>query len=149
MILFYLYPLKFLAQIVINWGILYNYFGIEFDVGFEGDVDTFNLFIIYGIGLFSIFFILALMYLHAYQNRKILNLDKQELEVTTKTILANIIACLVSAVSILLSVIKIPPWSEYGHIQGWIYIFTYPLILIAFFIKDKFYPSEFIAPNKS
>ena len=89
------------------------------------------------------------MYLHAYQNRKILKLDKQELEVTTKTILANIIACLVAAVSILLSVIKIPPWSEYGHIQGWIYIFTYPLILIVFFIKDKFYPSEFIAQNKS
>jgi len=149
MILFYIYPLKFLAQILINWGILHNYFGIEFDVGFAGKVDAFNLFIIYGIGLFSIFFILALMYLHAYQNRKILNLDKQELEVTTKTILANIIACLVSAVSILLSVIKIPPWSEYGHIQGWIYIFTYPLILIAMFIKDKFYPSEFIAQNKS
>ena len=61
----------------------------------------------------------------------------------------KLLISLVSAVSILLSVIKIPPWSEYGHIQGWIYIFTYPLILIAFFIKDKFYPSEFIAPNKS
>ena len=139
MILFYIYPLKFLAQILINWGILHNIFDIEFDIGHSGEVDALNLFIVYGIGLFSIFLTLALMYLHAYQKRNILNLDKQELEVTTRTILAHIIACLVAAFSILLSVLKIQPLSEFGYIQGWIYILTYPFILIAFAIRDRYY----------
>ncbi len=151
MVLFYIYPLKFMAQIVINWGFLRNIFGIEFDVGFEGYVDPFNLFIIFGIGMFTIWFTLGLMYLHAYQKRKILNLDKKELEITTKTILANVIMCLFAIVSMLLSILEVPLLSEWelAYIQGWIYFFIYPLIRIAFYIKDRFYPSELITSKKS
>jgi len=151
MVLFYIYPLKFMAQIVINFLLLKNSFGIEFDIGFEGYVDPFNLFIIFGIGMFTIWFTLGLMYLHAYQKRKILNLDKKELEITTKTILANVIICLFAIVSMLLSILEVPLLSEWelAYIQGWIYFFIYPLIRIAFYIKDRFYPSELITSKKS
>jgi len=151
MVLFYIYPLKFMAQIVINWGFLRNIFGIEFDIGFEGYVDPFNLFIIFGIGMFTIWFTLGLMYLHAYQKRTILNLDKRELEITTKTILADMIVCSFAVVSVLLSILKIPAWSEweFAYIQGWMYCFIAPVIFIAFYIKNRFYPSELIASQKS
>ena len=74
-VLFYIYPLKFMAQIVINMMILKNSFGIDFDIGFSGEIDTYHLFIIYGGGFFFIWLILGLMYLHAYNKRKILELD--------------------------------------------------------------------------
>ena len=52
LVLFYIYPLKFMAQIVINGELLRNSFGIEFDVGFDGGFDYYNLFVIYGMGVF-------------------------------------------------------------------------------------------------
>ena len=69
-VLFYIYPLKFMAQIIINMMILKNSFGVEFDVGFVGKVDASHLFIVYGMGAFFIWFILGLMYLHAYTKRE-------------------------------------------------------------------------------
>ena len=150
-VLFYIYPLKFMAQILINYGLLRNYFGIEFDVGFEGNVNPFSLHIILGIGMFLVWFSNGLMYLHAYQKRTILNLDKRELEITTKTILADMIVCSFAVVSMLLSILKIPAWSEweFAYIQGWMYCFIAPVIFIAFYIKNRFYPSELIASQKS
>ena len=47
-----------MAQIVINMMILKNSFGIDFDIGFSGEIDTYHLFIIYGAGVFFIWLIL-------------------------------------------------------------------------------------------
>ncbi len=38
---------------------------------------------------------------------------------------------------------------ELGYIQAWMHIFIFPLILIVFFIKDKYSPSELIAQKKA
>jgi len=133
LVLFYIYPLKFMAQIIINGGLLKTGFGIEFDIGYDGGFDYYNLFIIYGMGIFGIWMILGLMYLHAYNKRTTLNLDEQELEITTNAILANIIVSLVAAFSIGLSIFKVSDWS------GWIYFLISPLIFIGIFIKEKYY----------
>ena len=133
MVLFYIYPLKFMAQIVINFLLLKNSFGIEFDIGFEGNVDMNSLFIIYGMGIFLIWFVLGLMYLHAYNKRKILELDEKELEITTGNILANFIVCLVALFSVLLAFYKIDYW------PGWVYFLITPLIFFSFFIKEKYF----------
>ena len=47
LVLFYIYPLKFLAQILINFGVLHSGFGIDMNVGFIGGFDYYNIFIIY------------------------------------------------------------------------------------------------------
>jgi len=88
-VLFFIYPLKFMAQIIINTMILKNGFGVEFDVGYVGIVDVSHLFLVYGIGGFFIWFILGLMYLHAYNKREVLELDNNELLITTNSIVAN------------------------------------------------------------
>ena len=92
-VLFFIYPLKFLAQVLINCGVMHKGFGVEFDVGFSGVIDPHSLFIIYGFGGFLIWFTIILMYIHAYRKRDILELDNKELEITKDVILANSVVC--------------------------------------------------------
>ena len=132
-VLYYIYPLKFMAQIIINMMILKNSFGIDFDIGFSGDIDAYHLFIIYGAGVFFIWLILGLMYLHAYNKKKVLELDNNELEITTNAIVANFIVSFVAAVSIMLTIL------DMGYLSGWIYFTISPLIFIAIFIKEKYF----------
>ena len=131
LVLFFIYPLKFLAQVLINWGILNRGFGIDFNIGFSGGFEYYDIFIIYGLGGFSIWFVIILMYLHAYNMREILDLDNNELEITRDTILANSIVCLVILISIILAIFEVGNW------PGLIYLFITPLIFLVFYIQDK------------
>ena len=131
MVLFFIYPLKFLAQVLINFGVLHQGFGINFDIGFTGGFDYYNIFIIYGVGGFAIWFTIILMYLHAYSKRNILELDKNELEITKDTILANLIVCFIILCSIILA------FNEASHWPGMIYLFITLLIFLVFFIRNK------------
>jgi len=132
-VLFYIYPLKFMAQIVINFMILKNSFGIDFDVGFSGNIDAIHLFIVYGAGVFFIWLILGLMYLHAYNKRNILELDNNELQITTDAIVANFIVSFVAAASIMLIIV------DMGYLSGWIYFAITPLIYLGIWFKEKYY----------
>ena len=131
LVLFFIYPLKFLAQVLINWGILNRGFGIDFNIGFSGGFEYYDIFIIYGLGGFAIWFVIILMYLHAYNMREILDLDNNELEITRDTILANSIVCLVILISIILAIFEVGNW------PGLIYLFITPLIFLVFYIQDK------------
>ena len=131
LVLFFIYPLKFLAQVLINLGILNRGFGIDFNIGFSGGFEYYDIFIIYGLGGFAIWFVIILMYLHAYNMREILDLDSNELEITKGTILANSIVCLVILISIILAIFEV------GHWPGLIYLFITPLIFLAFHLQDK------------
>ena len=132
-VLFYIYPLKFMAQIIINMMILKNGFGVEFDVGYVGNVDVSHLFLVYGAGVFFIWFILGLMYLHAYNKREVLELDNNELLITTNSIVANFIVSIIAIISIILVIIKME------YLAAWIYCSIWPLISIAIFIKEKYF----------
>ena len=132
-VLFYIYPLKFMAQIVINLLILKNSFGIDFDVGFSGNIDINHLFIVYGAGVFFIWLILGLMYLQAYKKRNILELDNNELQITTDAIVANFIVSFVAAASIMLTIV------DMGYLSGWIYFAITPLIFLGIWFKEKYF----------
>ena len=133
LVLFFIYPLKFLAQVLINLGILNRGFGIDFNIGFSGGFEYYDIFIIYGLGGFAIWFVIILMYLHAYNKREILELDNKELEITRDKILADSIACLVMLSSIILAIFKVGDW------PGLIYLFITPLIFLAFYVRDKIF----------
>tara|TARA_B110000438_G_scaffold285394_1_gene315442 strand:- start:484 stop:864 length:381 start_codon:yes stop_codon:yes gene_type:complete len=122
-----------MAQIIINTMILKNGFGVEFDVGYVGNVDGPHLFLVYGVGVFFIWLILGLMYFHAYNKRDILELDKNELSITTNSIIANFIVSFVAMLSIIMIFLKIE------HSPGWLYFSISPLIFIAIFIKEKYF----------
>ena len=130
-VLFFIYPLKFLAQVLINWGILNRGFGIDFDIGFSGGINYYDIWIIYGSGNFAIWFVIILMYWHAYNKREVLDLDSQELEITIGTILANSVVCFVILLSIMLAIFEV------GHWPGLIYIFITPLVFLAIYLYDN------------
>ena len=131
LVLFFIYPLKFLAQVLINLGVLHHGLGINFDIGFSGGFDYYNIFIIYGAGGFAIWFTIILMYLHVYSKRNILELDESELEITKDAILVNSVACFIMLCSIILAI------NEASHWPGMIYLFITPLVFLVSFIRNK------------
>jgi uncharacterized membrane protein len=67
-VLFYVYPLKFMATAIVAM------FGGNSEIVLRGD-QVGTLFIIYGIGWTMVFFMIALLYRHAYKDRTALHID--------------------------------------------------------------------------
>lgn len=67
-VLFYVYPLKFMATAIVGM------FGDRSDIILRGD-QVGSLFIIYGLGWTMVFLMIALLYRHAYKTRPQLGID--------------------------------------------------------------------------
>ncbi|MDC0230429.1 TMEM175 family protein [Aureispira] len=129
-ILFYIYPLKFLATVLIS-GMLTNLFGISFVGGFDGYIDMRILTIVYSVGFFMISLVLSLLYMHAYSKRELLELNEIELEKTVVSYQSFVIITLFALTSILLG------YFNFGPIAGFIYFFIGPVIFLHFWLKEK------------
>lgn len=79
-VLFYVYPLKFLFSLILTRH--------EEPMITVTQIPT--LMIIYGLGYASVFFVLALMYVHAYRLRKTLELNEVELYITRRALIDNL-----------------------------------------------------------
>ncbi|MDQ6918369.1 MAG: TMEM175 family protein [Candidatus Dormibacteraeota bacterium] len=107
-VLFYVYPLKFL-------------FGVVFAVGGATlqQSDAPLLFLIYGLGFAGVNLTLALLYLHAYQKRGDLKLNEYERYVTRLSIVDNLATASIGLVSAGLAQVVPAPYS--GSIPGFVY----------------------------
>lgn len=94
LILFYVYPLKFVFTRLIN-GMLYSE-RIEFESGA-------TVMVAYSAGVVGIFMLFALMHLYAYRNRRTLDLDEAECYVTRTAIRAHLIYVVTGLLSIALA----------------------------------------------
>ena len=130
-VLFYIYPLKFLASVLIS-GLLINFFGVNLDPGFYGYIDMRILTIVYSLGFFMISLVLCLLYRHAYIKRELLELNKLELEKTIEDYHSFIILSLFALLSIMLG------YFNFGAIAGFIYFFIGPTIFVYFWLIDKY-----------
>ena len=74
-VLFYVYPLKFLAAALMLW-----FFGIGRETGpaFGARTDGAGLMILYSSGIVLIFFVFAMLYLRAWRQRASLDLTEKE-----------------------------------------------------------------------
>lgn len=79
-VLFYVYPLKFLFTLILS----------PHQAGMITVAQTPTLMIIYGLGYASVFLVLSLMYVHAWQLRKALELNEVELYVTRRALIDNL-----------------------------------------------------------
>jgi uncharacterized membrane protein len=100
-VLFYIYPLKFLFTMLIN-----QFFGFGDSV--PGSIiiaqsDVPLLMIIYSLGFFTIFFIFFLFYFHAWNKRKELDLNNVEIQATKNGIHSQLIYTSVALLSILIA----------------------------------------------
>ena len=107
-VLFYVYPLKFLFAVAFQTG------GISFQ---ERDVPT--LFLIYGLGFASVSFVLALLYAHAYRKRDELGLNEWEVLVTRLSIAGHLATATVGLVSAALA--QVIPQPATALVAGFIY----------------------------
>lgn len=134
LLLFYVYPLKFLTKLLVNiyTGLLYPLFGIDTDVGREIKnmitPDEMNqLMIIYGLGAAGLFLIMMLMYRYALKQKVELELNEIEVFDTKASVTANLLMAGIPLLSVFL-VIVIPNPILSSAISGFSYFLYWPVM---------------------
>jgi len=151
-VLFYVYPLKFLTRLAeIPIAYLLNDAALLHDLkGMISGEDMADLMIIYGLGAAGVFFTLMFMYRYALQNAAELELNKIEVFDTQVRIRSNFIMGAVPLLSVLIAVIFNDYW-ETGMIAGFTYFLYTPFMMIHGRISNrqrkKIIESEMAAPT--
>ncbi len=126
-ILFYVYPLKFLfgwlfagtdATVTLANGVTERV--IE-----EAEIP--QLMMIYGAGFALIFLLFVLLYLNAYRQRQRLDLNPVEVFETRQMILSNLLLTGIGLLSIAIAGLGGP---TYTGLSGWTYLLTAPTIML-------------------
>jgi uncharacterized membrane protein len=114
-VLFYVYPLKFLFTLLFS-----PLTGADVHGQFEWH-EASSLMRIYGVGFAAVFGLFVLMYIHAYRLRRELGLNPVEIMATRLSIQENTILALVGVTSLCVAM-KSPDWA------GWTYCLIGPLM---------------------
>ncbi|MCP4899654.1 MAG: DUF1211 domain-containing protein [bacterium] len=120
-VLFYVYPLKFVSK-----GIALYVLGVgenRTEYGITGPEDLATLFAIYGAAFAAVFLCVALMYLHAYRLRHKLELTKDQRDEAILLFRHYLIFCVVGLLSVATA------FSGFGlryALPGWIYFLLGP-----------------------
>lgn len=135
-ILFYVYPLKFLAKmlVLIYGAMIGNLFGYNTSIpraleGMMEGTDMPQLMIIYGIGAASIFIVLMLMYRYALKNADKLELNEIEIFDTKVSVYSNMLMAGIPLLSVLFILI-IPDEIVSSIISGVTYFLYFPVMLV-------------------
>lgn len=107
-VLFYVYPLKFL-------------FGVAFSAGGASvrQQDEPLLFLIYGLGFAGVNLVLAMLYLHAHRKRNDLGLTEWEVDVTRLSVADNLGTMMVGLLSATLA--QVVPAPNTASVAGFVY----------------------------
>lgn len=123
-VLFYIYPLKFLATLLISH-LLLNVvlgLGLHVDIVIRGGQWT-ELMIIYGFGFLAVFLIFCLFHLHAYRRRAELQLNALESYQTRSSVIAYGICVAAALFSLAIASIGGPLATM---LSGWVYALIGP-----------------------
>jgi hypothetical protein len=96
-ILFYVYPLRFVYTLAVAPALLPQ------DAITNSQVPT--LFVIYGLGFSAVFFILTLLYVHAYWLRRTLELSEVETYDTVTALIMTLIMVLTGLISVSIALV--------------------------------------------
>lgn len=126
-VIFYIYPLKFLATLLISHGLFQRVLGFNIQVDIEiGGIENWsNLMIIYGFGFLSVFLILVILHFHAFRKRDALELNAIEAFTTRSGIIAYSICVVIAILSLIIVVAVDGLWGVIS--SGWIYALIGPL----------------------
>jgi uncharacterized membrane protein len=120
-VLFYVYPLKFLFTLV-----------MEQLLGFDTAVEEIEpgqvplLMVIYGVGFIAVQLVFLVLYLRAYALRGALELDAHERSVTREEIQGYVLGIGVGLLSIAIAVFG---GEEASNWAGWAYLLLFPLLV--------------------
>jgi uncharacterized membrane protein len=123
-VLFYVYPLKFLFSSLVD-RIIGGHTEVTLPNGIVEAVierdQVGSLMLIFGVGYFAVFAVFVLLYLHAYHKRAELQLNELEVFDTRSSIQENAMNCLVAVISISLVVFGGP---GFAGLSGMAYMLT-------------------------
>ncbi len=119
LVIFYVYPLRFLALVLTNL-----YFSTDIPIRIEM-VEVTSLMVYFGIAVFALYFVLFVMYLRAYRMREALDLNAYELFYTKWHIRKAVIMWAVPLISVLfvlvLQWLRSPAAAFVGGMLYWLY----------------------------
>jgi uncharacterized membrane protein len=122
-VLFYVYPLKFVWTFVVN-ALLGLGTKVETSAGsFEPMVrgeQVPSMFVVYGVGFAAVFVIFALLYLHAYRRRAALELSELESHDTVSAFQENALMALVGVVSVAIALTRNPRYMTLSGMSYWL-----------------------------
>ncbi|MFM8912470.1 MAG: TMEM175 family protein [Flammeovirgaceae bacterium] len=128
-VLFYVYPLKFVTRLI-----LYPIAALIGKHDLVSDIasmisasDMGDLMIIYGLGAFSVFAVLSLMYRYALRQADALQLTELERFDTKVSINSNRLMCLVPLLSVALAILFRGSWVA-GPVAGCTYLLYTPIM---------------------
>ena len=121
LVLFYVYPLKFMTTSLIK-----EFFGIGTGVG-SGGADMTGLMVFYSAGYLAIFLIFTLLYLHAWRSRDSLDLGPAEQVLTRCGIRSALIHVAFGTTSILIA-LSLP--AGFLRYSGMIYFLIGPVMFV-------------------
>jgi hypothetical protein len=138
-VMFYVYPMKFLCKLLLLYplAIAFNQENMLVELSqMAKPADTAQLMIIYGMGAASIFLVLMLMYRYALKNSDLLQLNKIEEFDTRASMISNFLMAIVPLLSVILAFLfRNSPWG--GLISGFTYFLYMPLMFIYNFRRGK------------
>src|SRR5688572_16380692 len=106
-VLFYIYPLKFLFTLVVNW-----FLGrASFRSAMEQPGDTTRLMLIYGCGFIAMFIIFAALYGNVWRRRAVMRLSPIEVYDARVGVIAHLLAGAVGVLSILIAAVGGDRWA--------------------------------------
>ncbi len=134
-ILFYVYPLKFLFSLLVNqfFGSLTTTLANGIIVPIIKQEQVHQLLIIYGLGYISVFLIFAVLYIHAYRSGAALKLTQIELHITKQAIQRNFIYMGIGILSVGLAFVL----PVYPGLSGFAYFLISPCITLHYVIMEK------------
>ena len=121
-ILFYIYPLKFLATLIVD-----SFMGVGVDVQLPGGMtvpmiapnQTATLMTVYGAGFFLVFLCFALLYAHAYKKRAELELNEGEAFDTISGLEAHVIESGIGLLAVVLALFIGNSYPLYSSMPYW------------------------------
>jgi uncharacterized membrane protein len=116
-VLFYVYPLKFL------WSVVFQQVAGQTVVDMLPSDRTWVLFVIYGIGAAASFVILAALYGHAYRKRRDLALSAVEVADTRVDIYRNLAIAGIAAASVVVALVAAAYAPRAAGLAGFVYFF--------------------------
>lgn len=131
-VLFYVYPLKFLCKFLLFLilGRILNQQHLLMEIStMLSTHDTADFMIVYGMGASSIFIVLMLMYRYALKNSHLLELSKIEEYDTRTSMISNLLMAIVPCLSVILAILfRENRWV--GLIAGFTYFLYTPIMFL-------------------